>query len=77
MIFNYFLQKPEKCLHLQAMAKIKRYTFNPKTLSYEVKRRSRKSRVMRSVALFAGSVLLSAVYFWLYVSETAEQFSYG
>ena len=50
------------------MAKIKRYTFNPKTLSYEVKRRSRKSRVMRSVALFAGSVLLSAVYFWLYVS---------
>lgn len=50
------------------MAKTKRYTFNPKTLSYEVKRRSKRSRIMRSVALFAGSILLSAVYFWIYVS---------
>ena len=50
------------------MAKTRKYTFNPKTLSYEVKRRSRRSRVMRSVALFAGSVVLSLVYFWIYVS---------
>ena len=50
------------------MAKTRKYTFNPKTLSYEVKRRSRRSRVMWSVALFAGSVVLSLVYFWIYVS---------
>jgi murein DD-endopeptidase MepM/ murein hydrolase activator NlpD len=50
------------------MAKSKKYVFNPRTLSYEVKRSSRKARIIRSLVFFAGSVLLSVLYFWLYVS---------
>ena len=50
------------------MRNAKRYTFNPKTLSYEVKKRSRRSRVVRSLVLFAGSLLLSVFYLWIYVS---------
>ena len=50
------------------MAKTRKYTFNPRTLSYEVKKRSRRSRVIRSVVLFAGSIALSVLYFWLYAS---------
>ena len=50
------------------MSKTKKYTFNPRTLSYEVKKRSRRSRVMRSLVIFAASVVLSAVYLWIYVS---------
>jgi len=48
------------------MAKDKKYIFNPKTLSYEVKRRSRKSRALRTVAMFAMSVGMAVLYFWLY-----------
>ena len=50
------------------MAKMKKYIFNPKTLSYEVKKVSRRSQIMRSVALFAASLVLAVVYFWIYVS---------
>ena len=50
------------------MPKIKKYVFNPRTLSYEVKKRSRRSRVMRSVVIFAASIVLSVLYFWVYVS---------
>ena len=50
------------------MAKTRKYTFNPKTLSYEVARRSKKARIMRSLAFFTGSVLLAMLYFWLYVA---------
>ena len=50
------------------MAKVKKYTFNPRTLSYEVAKRSRRSRIMRSMVLFAGSIMLSVLYFWLYAS---------
>lgn len=50
------------------MAKSKKYVFNPRTLSYEVKRSSRKARIIRSLVFFAGSILLSVLYFWLYVS---------
>ena len=50
------------------MAKSKKYTFNPRTLSYEVKRISRRSRVLRSIVIFAGSLVLSLVYMWIYVS---------
>ena len=50
------------------MFKTNKYTFNPKTLSYEVKKRSRRSRVLRSLAIFAASLVLSAVYLWVYVS---------
>ena len=50
------------------MAKLRRYTLNTKTLSYEVQKRSRKSRIMHSLVLFAGSLLLSIFYFWVYSS---------
>ena len=50
------------------MAKLRRYTLNTKTLSYEVQKRSRKSRIMHSLVLFAGSLLLSVFYFWIYSS---------
>ena len=50
------------------MAKTSKYVLNPRTLSYEVSRRSRKSRVLRSLGLFACSILLTLLYFWLYVS---------
>ncbi len=44
------------------------YIFNPKTLTYEAKKSSRMSRVVRSTVLFALSICMAAVYFWLYVS---------
>ena len=50
------------------MAKTNKYTFNPRTLSYEVKKRSKRSRVLRSLAVFVTSLVLSAVYLWVYVS---------
>ena len=50
------------------MAKTKRYIFNPRTLSYEVQKRSGRSHVLRSVVFFAGSILLSVLYFWIYTS---------
>ena len=50
------------------MAKTNKYTFNPRTLSYEIKKRSRRSRVLRSLAVFIISMVLSAVYLWVYVS---------
>ena len=50
------------------MAKTNKYTFNPRTLSYEIKKRSRRSRVLRSLAGFVSSLVLSAVYLWVYVS---------
>lgn len=48
------------------MATIKKYVFNPKTLSYEVKRRSRKSRALRTAAMFVMSLGMAVLYFWLY-----------
>lgn len=50
------------------MAKTRKYIFNPRTLSYEVAKRSRKARILRSIAFFTGSILMAALYFWLYVS---------
>ena len=44
----------------------KRYVFNSKTLSYEVKKRSRKSRLFKSLTLFAVSLGMAVFYFWLY-----------
>lgn len=48
------------------MATIKKYVFNPKTLSYEVKRRSRRSRALRTMAMSAMSLGMAVLYFWLY-----------
>ena len=48
------------------MASIKKYVFNPKTLSYEVQKRSRKSRAIATVLMFAVSIGMAVFYFWLY-----------
>lgn len=44
----------------------KKYIFNPKTLSYEVKRRSKRSRALRTFIMFAMSLGMAVLYFWLY-----------
>ena len=49
------------------MAGIKKYVFNQKTLSYEVKKGpSKMSRAIRTILMFAVSVGMSVLYFWLY-----------
>ena len=50
------------------MSKSIKYIFNPGTLSYEVKKRSRKSRLFRSVLLILVSLGMSAFYAWIYCS---------
>lgn len=50
------------------MANSRKYVLNPRTLAYEVKNRSKKMRVIRSVALLAASVALAVFYFWIYTS---------
>ena len=41
---------------------------NPDTLKYEVKRRSRRSQLLRSFGLFLMSVGMTVFYFWIYTS---------
>ena len=48
------------------MSKNKRYILNPRTLVYEVKKRSRVSRVARTVTMFIVSLCMAGFYFWLY-----------
>ena len=50
------------------MAKKNRHIFNPRTLIYEVERRSKRSRILKSLALFVSSIGLAVLYFWLYTS---------
>ena len=50
------------------MSEPKHYIFNSKTLSYEVKRRSAKSRVFKTLTLFVVSLGMAVLYFWIYVS---------
>ena len=50
------------------MSKNKNYIFNDRTLMYEIRKRSRMSRVFKSVTLFALSLGMSVLYFWLYTS---------
>lgn len=50
------------------MSKNKTYRFNPQTLSYEVVRRSRKSRFFKTAALFVVSLCMAGLYFWIYSS---------
>lgn len=46
----------------------KKYTFNPRTLMYEVEKRSRMSRVFGPLLLLSVSLVMSVVYFWIYTS---------
>ena len=50
------------------MSKNKKYIFNPQTLSYEVVKRSKKSRLFKTLAMFAVSLCMTGLYFWLYSS---------
>ncbi|MGM9786130.1 MAG: M23 family metallopeptidase [Candidatus Cryptobacteroides sp.] len=50
------------------MAKERRYIFNSRTLSYEEAKTSRMSHIWRSVALFASSIAMAVLYFWIYSS---------
>ena len=50
------------------MSKNKKYIFNPQTLSYEVVKRSRKSRFFNTAFLFVLSIGMTALYFWIYSS---------
>lgn len=50
------------------MSKNKRYILNPRTLVYEVSKRSRMSRVWSTVALLTVSLCMAALYFWVYVA---------
>lgn len=50
------------------MSRTKKYVFNARTLSYEVAKRSKKARIVRSLMFFVSSILLSVLYFWLYVA---------
>ena len=50
------------------MSKSKRYVLNPRTLVYEVKKRSKMSHIAKSAALFVVSAGMAAFYFWIYTS---------
>lgn len=50
------------------MAKSKQYIFNKETLSYEVRKRSKWSRMLRVMALIGSSMALAVFYMWLYTS---------
>lgn len=50
------------------MSDNKKYVFNSRTLMYEVKKRSRMSRFFAPLLFFAASLVMAALYFWIYVS---------
>ena len=50
------------------MAKKHQYVFNSETLSYEVKRYSRSSRVIKTLTLFILSLGMAVLYAWVYSS---------
>ena len=66
---NIFYRRMRVFLYLCArMAKNKIYRFNPQTLSYEVVKRSRRSRFFQTAALFVVSICMAGLYFWIYSS---------
>ena len=50
------------------MSSDKKYVFNSKTLSYEVKKHSKSMRVLKTLTLFVISVGMAVLYFWIYSS---------
>lgn len=56
------------CLYLRDMSIKNQYTINQRTLLYEVKKRSRASRLFKPVAFFTVSLVMAAAYFWIYTS---------
>ena len=62
---------------MHVMSEPKHYIFNSKTLSYEVKTRSAKSRVFKTLALFVVSLGMAVLYFWIYVQYGLDQRTVG
>ena len=56
------------CLYLPDMSIDKKYVINQRTLLYEVKKRSRASRLFKPLAFFAVSLVMAVAYFWIYTS---------
>lgn len=50
------------------MSKSKNYIFNDQTLMYEIRKRSKLSHIFKSATVFAASLGMSVLYFWLYTS---------
>lgn len=50
------------------MSSFKNYIINPETLMYEIKEVSTRSKFLKYLGVFLGSVALSVLYFWIYVS---------
>lgn len=56
------------CLYLPDMSIDKKYVINQRTLLYEVKKRSRASRLFKPLAFFVASLVMAVAYFWIYTS---------
>ena len=50
------------------MSNNKQYIFNRETLSYEVSRRSAKTRIFKLFGFAAASLCMAVLYFWIYTS---------
>lgn len=50
------------------MSKNKNYIFNDRTLMYEIRKRSKLSQIFKSAAVFALTLGMSVLYFWIYTS---------
>ena len=50
------------------MSKSKNYIFIDQTLMYEIRKRSKLSRIVKSATVFAASLGMAVLYFWLYTS---------
>ena len=61
-------EKANNLLPLSRMSSNKKYVFNSKTLSYEVKKHSKSMRVLKTLTLFVISVGMAVLYFWIYSS---------
>ena len=59
-------EKQINCISLPSMSDDKKYVFNSRTLSYEVKKRSKSLRVLKTLTLFVISVGMAVLYFWIY-----------
>ena len=67
--FNIFCRSISENGYICArMSKNKRYIFNDKTLVYEVRKKSRMSQIGKSVIIFALTMVLAVLYFWIYTS---------
>ncbi len=55
------------------MSTFKKYIFNPETLSYEVKKKSKYPRVLISFLLFGVSILMAVFYLWIYTSVLGNE----